>query len=139
MKIYFAGSILGGRKYEKTYQVIVDFLKSLGHLVLTEHVAYPEKANLISNTEVFLRDMARLSECDLLIAEISNPSLGVGFEIAVATQLNKPVLCIYESGLDVSSLILGNTSNKFLAMTYTNLDDLKLSLQQYFNEVVNKY
>jgi hypothetical protein len=41
MKIYFGGSIAGGRQYLETYQKIVSYLKSAGHQVLTEHVVQP--------------------------------------------------------------------------------------------------
>ncbi len=45
--------------------------------------------------------MQWLSQCHVVIAEVTQPSLGVGFEIARAITLNKPVLCLFRpsSGL----------------------------------------
>ena len=42
MKIYFAGSIRGGRGDAALYARMIDFMKEQGHVVLTEHVGRPE-------------------------------------------------------------------------------------------------
>ncbi len=139
MKIYFAGSILGGRKYEKTYQMIVDYLKDCGHFVLTEHVAYPKKVlSLKGSKNLFIQDMEWLAECDLLIAEVSNPSLGVGYEIATAIQANKPVLCLYQEGVSVSNLIVDNTSENITINSYQNELELKEKIKKYLNLTKNE-
>ena len=45
MKIYFAGSIRGGREDAALYLQIIDYLKSFGE-VLTEHVGDPKLTEL---------------------------------------------------------------------------------------------
>ncbi len=60
MKIYFGGSIAGGRKYLETYQKIVAYLKSGGHRVLTEHVVQPDVLELetkFAPGQIYTRDI----------------------------------------------------------------------------------
>ena len=127
MKIYFAASISGGRKYEKTYQFIVDFLKKQGHTILTEHIAYPsvfEEEKHISPEKVYSRDLDWLSESEIVIAEVSNPSLGVGYEIAKALEMKKPVFCVYHSGIFLTKMITGNKDPLLTVKEYSSRTEL---------------
>jgi len=49
----------------------------------------------LTDTEILERDMQWLSQAHVVVAEVTQPSLGVGFEIARAVTLNKPVLCLF--------------------------------------------
>ena len=76
MRIYFSGSIAGGRENLPIYQHIVNRLKSLGHVVLTEHVADPNLAGpetAVSAREVYQRDIDWLNQAEVVIADISTP------------------------------------------------------------------
>jgi len=113
MNIYFCGSIAGGRKYLETYQEIVTYLKSGGHRVLTEHVVLPDVLELekkLTPEQIYTRDIDWLNECDCVIAEVSNPSLGVAYEVCYALRIKKPVLCLYREGIFLTRMLLGNTS-----------------------------
>ena len=113
MKIYFSASISGGRKYLNIYKKIVDYLKSHGHHVFTEHIVLDNVLELekkLTPTSIYERDMKLLNECDVVIAEVSNPSLGVGYEVCQALRLKKPTLCLFQIDIFVSRIIIGNTS-----------------------------
>jgi len=136
VKIYFAASISGGRKFEKAYQFIVDFLKKYGHTVLTEHIAYPsvfDEEKHISPEKVYSRDLAWLAESELVIAEVSNPSLGVGYEIAKALEMKKSVLCVYQSGIFLTKMITGNKDPLLTVKEYSSLDGLLTIISDYLN------
>ena len=130
MRIYFAGAIMGGRENLPVYQHIVTRLKSLGHSVPSEHVANPrvmQEEGSLPPGVVYERDVAWIRDSDAMVAEISTPSLGVGYEVACALQHEKPVLCLYREGLAVSKMITGNTSAALSIATYrdtTQLDHL---------------
>ncbi|HEX9616146.1 MAG TPA: nucleoside 2-deoxyribosyltransferase [Anaerolineales bacterium] len=112
MNIYFACSITGGRQDELVYQAIVHTLLADGHFVPTAHLSAPEVMALesvVDPGEVFLRDVNWIDACDALIAEISTPSHGVGYEIAHALNQGKKVLCCYQEGRRISKMISGNT------------------------------
>ena len=100
-KIYFCGSIRGGRELAQTYRVIIGILQEYGK-VLTEHLGSDEeieqKDRVLSDREIHDRDMRWLLESDRLVAEVTIPSLGVGYEIGRAVETGKPVLCLFKSG-----------------------------------------
>jgi 2'-deoxynucleoside 5'-phosphate N-hydrolase len=122
MKIYFSGSISGGREHEAIYQHLVARLQAQGHNVLSAHVADPialEVEKDMPPREVFERDVKWVKECEAMIAEVSTPSLGVGYEYALAVQLGKPVLCVSRSGVRLSKMITGNPAPNLTVATYS--------------------
>jgi nucleoside 2-deoxyribosyltransferase len=110
MRIYFAASIAGGRTFLPTYTQMVEHLKAEGHLVLTEHIVALDvlrEEQPFTARQIYERDIRWLESCDRMVAEISNPSLGVGYEICYALDCGKPVLCLHERGLFISRMITG--------------------------------
>ena len=112
-KIYFCGSIRGGRADAAYYRTMVDRLKLYGD-VLTEHVA---DQNLTAqggdgtNEFIYQRDTNWLHECDVLVAECTTPSLGVGYELAYGEALGKPVHVFFRTEFNsrrLSALVAGN-------------------------------
>jgi nucleoside 2-deoxyribosyltransferase len=139
MKIYFAGSISGGRENQETHALVINELKKYGE-VLTEHIA---DKNLTDQGEknhtekyIFERDTAWIRECDVLVAEITTPSLGVGYEIGYAESLKKPILCLYRQteGKRLSGMIIGNS----VIETHIFRDSVEIFdiLHEYFTKLV---
>lgn len=99
LTIYFAGSISGGRNDVARYGEIVTALQADGHRVLAGAVAAENVGNdgeRLESSAIFDRDIGWLSEADLLVAEVSMPSTGVGYEIATARyRFGIPVICLY--------------------------------------------
>ena len=111
MKFYFCGSIRGGRSDADLYARMIQFIKEYGP-VLTEHVGDPtltERGGDGGSTFIWQRDTAWLQETDMVIAECSTPSLGVGYELAYAEAQKKPcaVFC-REDGCCLSAMIAGD-------------------------------
>lgn len=110
VKIYFSCSIRGVRPDNEIPQLLIDHLKGYGR-VLTEHIGnVTEEFEMgIREAEIFERDVAWLKEADVIVAEVTGPSLGVGYEIGIAETLGKPILCLYKDmGKKISAMILGN-------------------------------
>lgn len=112
LKIYFAVSIRGGRERAEVYAQICELLTKHGE-VLTEHVAdtlLTDVGEERTERDIFVRDMRWILEADLVVAEVTNPSLGVGFEIAYTESIGKKVLCLYFQGAEkkLSAMIAGN-------------------------------
>ena len=113
MNIYFAGAIRGGRNDAELYLAIIQFLGSYG-TVLTEHVGNEtllSQEQFLTEKAIFKRDMQWLTETDVVIAEISTPSLGVGYELAAAEQMNIPCFCLFrkQENKRLSAMIGGNS------------------------------
>jgi len=128
MKIYFAGSIRGGRILVDTYKRIVEFLKQEGHQVLTEYVADPSigpAGEKKSESYMFEKDFELLKEADLIIADISITSIGVGWEIGYAQAIGKTIICLYNVNSEkiMTPMIAGNPDVKIIR--YTTVRDVK--------------
>lgn len=114
MKIYFAGSIRGGRDDQPIYEQLINFLQEEGATVLCEHVGYKDLSDHgqdMSSREIHDRDLRWIDEADAVVAEVTNPSLGVGYEISYAVQTKKPVLALFrgeEQGKRLSAMIEGS-------------------------------
>jgi len=134
MKIYFAGSIRGGRDDAQIYFQIIEYLKSYG-TVLTEHVGNPNLAQqgetLDHDQYIHDRDIQRVSESDVVVAEVSTVSLGVGYEIGRAVEQGKRILCLYrpQEGKRLSAMIAG--SSGVTLQTYTTLDEAKEFIDEF--------
>ena len=88
--IYFACSITGGRAYEGVYQSITRALLDEGIEVPTAHLAETgvvDEEKIIQPRAVYERDAAWMRSADALIAEVSVPSHGVGYEIGFVLDL----------------------------------------------------
>ncbi|HEV7644094.1 MAG TPA: nucleoside 2-deoxyribosyltransferase [Pyrinomonadaceae bacterium] len=137
MKIYFAGSIRGGRDDQKFYLAIIELLRQYGE-VLTEHIGDPtlnEKGeDSLSDKEIHDRDLACLKAADVLVAEVTTPSLGVGYEIGKATEWKMPVFCLYRpvEGRHLSGMVAGCDVVKICE--YQTGDELKKALDEFFLE-----
>lgn len=132
MNFYFAGSIRAGREDLSIYKDIIDFLKGYGP-VLTEHVAMDDVEVLesrLSDEEIFKRDVGWIKDSDIFIAEVSSPSFGVGYEVATAESLGKPVYILYRETCDkrLSAMACGNS--RICLIRYNTLEDLKKKLSQ---------
>jgi nucleoside 2-deoxyribosyltransferase len=123
MNIYFACAITGGRAYEAVYQSITRALLEAGVEVPTAHLAETgvvDEERIIQPRAVYERDVAWMRSADALIAEVSVPSHGVGYEIGFALNLGKPVLCLHEQGRAISKMITGNPHPNLTVRSYQN-------------------
>ncbi len=135
MKIYFCGSIRGGRGMAGTYEKLIGLLAKYGR-VLSEHLGNDEwiesRDRKLTDQEIHDRDMHWLSASDLVVAEVTVPSLGVGYEIGRAIEMGKPVLCLFQPGFEntLSAMIAG--SDRVELKQYRNLEEAKDLLKVFF-------
>jgi 2'-deoxynucleoside 5'-phosphate N-hydrolase len=139
IKIYFAGSITGGRDDQYIYFQLIDYLKTKGK-VLTEHIADPllkdsGEIDKLSSKEIFQRDVSWIKEADVVFAEVTQVSLGVGYELGLSESLDKKIICLYRSkeGKRLSAMISGN--DKFLVKEYQTIDQAKSIIDDYFKNL----
>lgn len=136
MKIYFAGAIRGGREDSALYREIVKLLRNYGE-VLTEHIGdenLSAAGETLDDRAISERDLAWLKSADYLVAEVSTPSLGVGFELGKATEWGTPVLCLYRpsEGRLLSALIAGSINIK--VCQYQTAAELRKVFDDFFQE-----
>jgi nucleoside 2-deoxyribosyltransferase len=134
MNIYFACTITGGRQDELVYQRLVAALQEYGHHVPTALLASPDVMpmdGMVTPEDVYARDVAWIKGCDFLLAEVSTPSHGVGYEIGLALSLGKRVLCLHRQGCKVSKMILGNPDPQLSVRAYSTVDQAVNLLEEY--------
>ena len=134
IKIYFCGSIRGGRSYREIYEELILYLKNFG-TVLTEHVA-EEKILTdlhLTDEEIYRRDIDWLDQSDFIVAEVSTPSLGVGVELARAICHNKKILCLSQADKhqDLSAMIKG--CPELLISVYSDIAEAQSAIRNFLN------
>lgn len=137
MNIYFAGSIRGGRKDAALYLQIIEYLKTFGE-VLTEHIGDLKLTHLGDDgpNDKFIhdRDMEWLESSDVIIAEVTTISMGVGYEIGRAVESGKRILCLFrqDSGKNLSAMISGCDDLKLIY--YSNFHEAQNAISEFLSE-----
>jgi nucleoside 2-deoxyribosyltransferase len=138
MNVYFSCSITGGRSEEKVYQALVAAMLAAGHEVPTAHLSTTEVVDLekiAEPVEIYIRDMRWLEDCDVVVAEVSTPSHGVGYEVAVGLTMQKPVLCCYQRGKRISKIITGNTNPTLRVVEYEDEEEVVQAVLQFLDQI----
>ena len=138
MNIYFSCSITGGRAEEQVYQLLVAEILALGHEVPTSHLSSSnvlELERVAQPAEIFDRDMKWLEECDVVVAEVTTPSHGVGYEIAMAITMGKPVFCCHRQGRKVSMILTGNSAKNLTVASYNDPTEAVDQVRNFLNNI----
>lgn len=113
VKVYFAGSIRGGRVDAELYHKMIGYIQGKGCDVLTEHVGSKDLSVIEQGKKdvgIYEQDTAWLRESDVLIAECTCPSLGVGYELAYAESHGIPCHIFYDrTKTQLSAMLTGNS------------------------------
>ena len=139
MNIYFACSITGGRAFESIYQEFTRALLADKHEVPTAYLAESNVMALekvIDPREVYDRDVSWIRTCDALIAEVSVPSHGVGYEIGFALEQRKPVLSLAQTGITVSKMITGNSHPSLVVKYYRDASEGIGIIREFLGNII---
>lgn len=134
-KVYFAGSIRGGQNDTLLYHEIINYIQKTD-IVLTEHVGDPSRSILErgrdKDKEIYEQDTSWLRECDVVIAECTHPSLGVGYEMAYAEKYHKPVYIFYRNKeTSLSAMLTGDSY--FHIYAYEDKEEMKNIIDKILN------
>lgn len=99
MKIYFAHST--AFDYQNEYYHPIE----ASPLSQTHKLIFPHKDDNFINTKDII------NSCDLVVAEVSYPSTGMGIELGWASAANKPITALFKSGTKPSQSLSAVTSN----------------------------
>jgi len=133
MKVYLACTVRGDRGGVAAGRAIARYLQSRGHDVLTTHLLADDvdaAESALTEEAVYRRDLEWLSSCDLLVAEASGSSYGVGFEVGYvlgrAPRSGQRVLLVYDRGrrAAISRLITGNCDTACDTFGYETVDEV---------------
>lgn len=136
MKIYFSASIYGGRELINDYQKLILALKNYGE-VLTEEIGDPhliENEREISDEKIYTNDINKIKQADVIFAELTNPSLGVGYELGYAEAQNKKIIGIYNQTIKekITPMIMGNKRINIVA--YREIEEIIKKLKSLLDD-----
>jgi hypothetical protein len=114
--IYFAGAITGDRGDLAIYRSFVSRLRDNGHIVFAPCIdPTVEDERATSPSEIFQADVnliqAAASARGLVVADVSVPSTGVGYEVALAVGVHlMRTICLFRPAYTprCSAMISGN-------------------------------
>lgn len=137
-KIYFACSIRGGRGDADIYGNIVEYIKASGGEVLSEIFAdktLTPQGSQGASRDIWEKDLSWIRNADAIIAEVTNPSLGVGYEIAKAEEWGKPILALYRPQDDrkLSAMIDGSPYLK--VHNYSTVGEINSVIQAFISQL----
>jgi hypothetical protein len=141
MTIYLACTVRGDRSGVLAGRAICERLEHHGHHVQTKHLLADNvetAESALTERDVFRRDLEWLTACDVLVAEASGSSYGVGFEVGLvigrAKTSGQRVVLLYDVARrdKVSRLITGNDDPACTTFGYATIDELKAFIDQTF-------
>jgi nucleoside 2-deoxyribosyltransferase len=141
IKIYFSGAVSAGRERQPIYREMVDYLQAHGSEVLSAHVAAADvlaSESVLSAEQIFRRDCEFVEACDGMVAEVTTPSLGVGFEIGEALHRQKPTLCLCLRGAFLTRMLTGNRDPNLTILYYELPREWQAALEEFLAKLRNK-
>src|SRR5262249_20223061 len=141
MRIYLACTVRGDRGGVEAARAICARLLRHGHEVLTTHLLEDdadESEAALTEDQVFRRDLEWLSTCDVLVAEASGSTYGVGFEVGYvlgrADRTGQTVVLLYNASRRpaISRLITGNCDKACTTFGYATLEELEAFIDERF-------
>ena len=141
MRIYFSASITGSREQAHIYHQIIEYRQQYGE-VLTEFVAdqayTAQGEQQLAPEAVYRRDMDFIDGCQVVVAEVTVPSFGVGVEVARSSMQGKPVLALYQpaEGRRLSAMIAGNPN--VTVAEYRTLEEAKGRIDHFFDGIASR-
>jgi dTMP kinase len=128
MKIYFTASTSYNGELIPYYRKIFNHIKKhkvrilSGYQVINKTTLDEDKE--LTATDIYNREKRLINQADLIIAEVSKPSLGVGAEIVYALNEGKKVLALVRTDYEdrISPILLGNPSENLYLEFYCKQD-----------------
>lgn len=139
MKIYFACAVQGGRQDQEIYSEIIKHLQQYGEVLTIQlgdkYILHKEDG--LTDESIYRRLIDGLEQADVVVAEVTTPSLGVGYEIGYAESLDKEILCLYRNNgeRNLSAMIGGNPN--VTICWYDTVEEAGEAIDEYFKEIKN--
>ncbi|TFG13992.1 hypothetical protein EU537_04635 [Candidatus Thorarchaeota archaeon] len=125
VQVYLSGPIIHeGLRKDDFYKSVIEHLEKRGIDVFA-----PQFMASTDAKHIYERDVEQVKKSDLLVAEVSSPSLGVGMELMLAIELGKPVLIFrHRESERLSRMVFGATGK--VLFEYSTLGEVEDMLSQ---------
>ncbi|MBU2037079.1 nucleoside 2-deoxyribosyltransferase [Patescibacteria group bacterium] len=169
-KVFFSASIYAIPELLENYLMIVKNIEASGSLVVSDWtkswLVIAKKYKKMGKPRIKERDILKvidreklyeehtkaIQECDVVIAEVTKPTITVGYQLFYAISHKKPVLALYSSeakNIDLNTIksiiysgppliLLKKYSSKSLPFTINNFLKKKREVLKKFNFIINE-
>lgn len=143
MTVYLAFTVRGNRGALAAARAVSDLLRRHGHHVLTTHLLADDAdvaESALTERQVYERDIEWLESADLLIAEASGSSYGVGFEVGYvlgrSSQTRQRVLLLFDAARrpSISRLIGGVAHPACTVREYATVEELQRIIESHLHD-----
>ena len=141
MNIYIIGADRRNKKNVETYQKVAEVLKNSGHTVDRTWIDTTTEEDASNFESAFKRNMTSIKKADIIVAEVTELTTGIGFLLSAALHVKKPVLALFnkDSGVTPSTTIKGSVAtNKLLSYREYTFEILTEVLNDFFSEIKKK-
>jgi len=141
MKIAFVASLYEKEAHQFHYLAIINLLEGLGHSVFHRHITQAnidqlnQSENL--NTTFHQKVFQTVKKADLVVVEISQQSLGVGYVIGEALKMEKPVIALTDSTIPPLTIYL-EEHESLLVHQYNSIRELGTELPLLLSQIEPK-
>jgi nucleoside 2-deoxyribosyltransferase len=135
--IYLACTVRGDRTAVAPLKILAASLERAGHTIVTKHLlddSVDAAESALTERAVYERDIAWLDACDVLVADASGSSFGVGFEVGYvlgrSDRTNQRVILLYQADRRdrISRLIVGNAHSRCRVVPYATGAELEATV-----------
>ena len=136
MIIYCTGTKRHNEAHHKLLKNIIEFTESLGQTALSEASGKFSSTIPLTDKQTYKRNLKWIDGSKLVIAEISNPDLELGIEIAYALYQRKvAVLALHiSSAPKISPMLTGSDLSLLTIQKYADVDEMQSIIKTYLSK-----
>lgn len=132
MKVYLSCPVIKGRRLRMA-RLLHHVLSIAGNDIVSEWLVKKDPGFGLPPQQVYRRDTEGVRAADILVADVSRPSHGVGMEIMLALVLNKPIIAVAPRRTRLSRMLLGAPN-----MTWVRYSDIR-SLEEGIKRAISAF
>jgi len=105
VKVYLSVPMIANRALDRA-NLMAKAIRDSGHEVTSPWVLGPLEGSKPSDLNIFERDKNGVERSDAIVADVTDPSIGVGMEIMAAHKSGKKVVVVVKRGKMTSGMLL---------------------------------
>ena len=105
MKVYLSVPMIANRALDRA-NLMAKAIRDSGHEMTSPWVLGPLERSRPGDINIFERDRDGVERSDAIVADVTDPSIGVGMEIMAAHKSGKKVVVVVKKGKMTSGMLL---------------------------------
>lgn len=104
LKVYLAVPLVSNRSIERT-RLMARAIRDSGNVVASPWNLDPMEVSVPSALNVFDRDRTGSENADVMVADVTSPSTGVGMEVMAAYKAGRRIILVSRRGRRISTML----------------------------------